>query len=105
MRKSKIIKWNDQEVTCKELTVEEISGLFNSMGAVCDLDLIFDGRVSTATVELSTGLKRKDLQPLTPSVLVPLWDAVEEVNPFFVKTLQHLAGLGRVALQQSGQTP
>ena len=95
MRKSKIIKWNEKDVVCKELTVEEISTLMASDAEPGALDLVFFDRSPAMAVTMSTGLTHKDLEGFPPSELETLWDAVEEVNPFFTKMLGQLAEKGR----------
>jgi hypothetical protein len=95
MKQSKIIQFNGQDVTVKELTVEEIDRIFNS-GAVPDiLDLVFPDSVPVIAVEAASGLNREVLHPFAPSMLAPLWEAVEAVNPFFVAALNRLSGLGK----------
>ena len=101
MRKSKIIKWNEQEVVVKELTIEQISSVLESDPEPTTIDLIFYDRIPAAAVMLSTGLTRESLQEeISPSEFDSLWSAVEEVNPFFVKALDHLAEIGG-ALEKS----
>ena len=99
MKKSKIITFEGQDVTCKELTVAEIDAYLNSPSqALHTLDMVFHDRLPLAVVTQSTGLKAEALQGLAPSALTVLWDAVEDVNPFFLATLKRLAGLGRAAM-------
>ena len=95
MRKSKIIKWNGQEITCKELTVEEVRNLMDHPPETTVLDALFMDRIPVAAIQLSTGISTDELWEMTPSALVPLWDAVEELNPFFVHMLKKLAEQGR----------
>ncbi len=95
MRKSKLIKWNEKEVVCKELTVEEISTLMASDAEPNDLDLVFFDRVPVQAVTLSCGLTAETLVKESPGELEKLWDAVEEVNPFFTRMLNQLAEKGR----------
>ena len=94
MRKSKIMKWNGKEVTCKELTVAEIDQLLSSAPPPNALDLVFGDRIPTAAVTMSTGLQAADLESESPSLLDELWSGVEEVNPFFVPMLDRLAKAG-----------
>jgi len=93
MRKSKIINWNGKDVTCKELTVSEISELMESDQEPTILDRVFYDRVPVIAVTIATGLAYEELQACSPSRLEELWGAVEEVNPFFVEMINRLAAL------------
>ncbi len=95
MRKSEIIKWNGKEVTCKELTAEDVRNLMDHPPETTVLDALFLDRIPVAAVRLSTGIETDEMWGMTPSALVPLWDAVEGLNPFFVQMLKHLAKHGR----------
>ncbi len=95
MRKSKIINWNNKEVVCKELVMAEIDELMDSDQAATMIDNVFFDRVPATAVTKSTGLSYEELNDCPPSQLAELWDAVEEVNPFFLKSLNHLAAAGR----------
>ena len=96
MRKSKAITWAGRDVTCTELTIEQISGVLESDAAPTTLDMVFHDRIPVEAVTLSTGLDVRELETAgSPSELDVLWKAVEEVNPFFVKALDHLAEIGR----------
>ncbi len=105
MKKSKVITFRGADVTAKELTIAEISEYLNSEStAVHTLDLVFHDRLPVAVVERSTGFKAEDLESLAPSTLLPLWEAVEEVNPFFLSTLKRLADLGREVTSRQTMT-
>jgi hypothetical protein len=105
MKKSKVITFNDEDITAKELTIAEINEYLNSEStAVHTLDLVFHDRLPVNVIERSTGLKAEDLEKLTPSTLLPLWEAVEEVNPFFLSTLKRLADLGREVTSRQTMT-
>ncbi len=94
MRKSKIITWNQQELTVKELTVSEIATVMASTVAPTGADLVFFDRLPVQVVTLATGLERSAIEAAAPSALDALWRAVEEVNPFFVRLLDRLADRG-----------
>jgi hypothetical protein len=96
MKKSKIIQFDGQEVTVKELTVEEIADCMDAVasGQVDTLDLLFDGRLPSEAVVRCAGIPRADLSKPAPSALEPLWQAVEETNPFFLKMLKRMAAPG-----------
>ncbi|MDY0261978.1 hypothetical protein [Syntrophotalea acetylenica] len=93
MKKSKIIQFDGQEVTVKELTVEQIADCMDAVceGKVDNLDLLFDGQLPSEAVVRSTGLERGALQTHSPSALELLWKAVEETNPFFLKMVRRMA--------------
>ncbi|BCL59969.1 hypothetical protein DGMP_06620 [Desulfomarina profundi] len=84
MRKSKIISFNEKEVTVKELTVAEVVSVIEDMGNYEPhvLDILMDFDIPVSVVLLSTGLEEKDLmEGVSPSGLIPLYEAVVEVNP------------------------
>ena len=86
MRRSKIIKMGDREVTLKELTVQEIADCMDAVagGAVDVLDLLMPGKLPSEAVIRSSGLERSELQAFAPSALDSLWEAAGETNPFFL---------------------
>jgi hypothetical protein len=100
MKKSKIIQFDGKDVTCKELTVEELGAIMESKAAPTALDLLFATRLPVAAVLASTGLTAEALQPHTPSALDALWTAVEEVNPFFLQMLQRMVAVGKLITGQ-----
>jgi len=87
MKRSKIIKLGDREVTLKELTVQEIADCMDAVagGAVDVLDLLMPGKLPSEAVVRSSGVERAELQGCAPSALEPLWEAAGEVNPFFLR--------------------
>lgn len=98
MKQSKIINWQGRDLCCKELTLEELKQVFTQSNAENFwLDLPFSDRLPAQAVLLSTGLSASDLEPLTPSTIDTLWQAVEEVNPFFLKAVQKYRELSRTA--------
>jgi hypothetical protein len=105
MKKSKIITFNGEDITAKELTIAEINEYLSSeSSSVHTLDIVFHDRLPVNVIERSTGLKAEDLEKLAPSSLLPLWDAVEDVNPFFLSTLKRLADLGREVTSRQTMT-
>lgn len=84
MRKSKIIEFKGKEITVKELTVAEVVGVIEDMSRYEPhvLDVLMDFDLPVSVVLLSSGLEEKELmEGVTPSGLVPLYEAVVEVNP------------------------
>jgi hypothetical protein len=96
MRNSKIIKIGTKEITVRELSVREIDGLFgeyrDSDYVPHTLDLLIDKPVTFKVVLLCIGQKEEELldEDITPSAIIPLYDAVIELNP-------SLAALGEKA--------
>lgn len=91
MRLTKNITFNGSDLTVKELTMAELAGVLDTLAATADpLDMVMDHRLPSEAVIISSGLKRAALHKLTPSLLNELWQAVEEVNPFFVNAVRRL---------------
>jgi len=96
MKLSKIISWQGSDLCCKELTLEELKQVIGTNSPQTFwLDLAFADRLPAQAVLLSTGLLAADLEPLPPSQLHELWQAVEDVNPFFLKAVQQYRDLSR----------
>ncbi len=94
MRKTKQIKFADEQITVKELTVQELADVLDTVASTADqLDLLFDGGLPSQAVVVSSGIERERLHAAPPSELQQLWQAVEEVNPFFLKAVQQMLGL------------
>ena len=98
MRQTKEIKFNGEQITIKELTVEELANILDTASETADnLDLLFDGGLPSEAVVKSSGVERKILHTLPPSEVHALWQAVEAVNPFFLKAVQLLLGSNQAA--------
>ena len=96
MRNTKNIKWQDNDITVQELTMQELAETLDGIASTADqLDLLFDTRLPSEAVVQSSGIEREKLHECTPSQLEQLWDAVEEVNPFFLAAVQRLTGRGQ----------
>jgi hypothetical protein len=110
MKKSKIIQFDGQEVTVKELTVEQIADCMDAVaaGKADSLDLLFDGRLPSEAVVRATGIERLELHKHSPSVLEQLWNAAEEVNPFFLGMVRRMLAaapnLSAAALKNSARS-
>ncbi len=99
MRQTKNIQWGEGDLTLQELTMQELATVLDNVAHDADqLDLIFDGRLPSQAVVLSSGLARDALHQLTPSRLDVLWSAAEAVNPFFHKAVQRIVQGGRKTL-------
>ena len=85
-------------IVVRQLTVRETAEFFDGVGEmrVTTADLLMNRTLPAAVVCLATGLTPDDLcGDVTPSELAVLWEAVEAENPFFLQTLERLAGLGQ----------
>jgi hypothetical protein len=78
MRKIKIIKLDEREVTVKELRVKDIKEVFNEKSKKTLLDHL----------PMVTDLATSDIEELAPSELSILWDAVKEVNADFLALME-----------------
>lgn len=93
MRKTKNFTWCDADMTVHELTMQELADTLDGIAETADyLDLLFDHRLPSEAVVRSSGVQRDTLHQCSPSQLALLWDAVEEVNPFFLVAVQRLGG-------------
>lgn len=107
MKRSKIIKMGDREVTLKELTVQEIADCMDAVaaGAADETDLLMIGRLPSEAVIRCAGLERAELRGRTPSELAPLWEAAGEVNPFFVTMMAEPPAVPGKASGTPSRTP
>ncbi len=97
MRKSKIIKFNGQELTVKELTVSQVKDVLRSLDTFepHTLDILMDQPVTASAVCMASGISVEDLEgDLAPSEIQELYDAVLEVNPTFAAMLGRLQKIG-----------
>lgn len=78
MRKTKVVKIDDREITVKELRVKDIRQLIEKAD---ELDKGFEQM--EGMLPLATDLSLKKLEDLAPSELTILWDAFKEVNAVF----------------------
>lgn len=93
MRNTKNIQWQDKDITVQELTMQELAETLDNIATTADiLDLLFDARLPSEAVVKSSGIARANLHKCTPSELKRLWDAAEEVNPFFLAAVRRLTG-------------
>ncbi|KJS02239.1 MAG: hypothetical protein VR65_06235 [Desulfobulbaceae bacterium BRH_c16a] len=105
MRKQKVIKIGDQEITVNELTsaqIDELLSTFNGDRAVHPTELLLDSVIPVEAVTLSTGIAGAKLGGKecenTPTELDEIWKAVAEVNDFLSRLLERLAKQGHALL-------
>ena len=85
MRKIKMIKIDDKEITVRELTVRQVWGLFQDGGEMTS-------RMDSLLEMSCSGLSRDDAMDLAPSEVMLVWDIFKEVNADFLE-LAKAAGL------------
>jgi len=90
MRKSKMIKIDDKEITVKELTVRQVWGLASQEDGVTMIS-----RMDSMMEMTCQGLSREAAMDMAPSELMQVWEAVKEVNADFL-ALAKAAGLGEL---------
>lgn len=78
MRKTKVVKIDDREITVKELRVKDIRQLIEKAE---ELDKGFEQMEDM--LPLATDLSLSKLEDMAPSELTILWDAFKEVNAVF----------------------
>lgn len=94
MRKSKVIKIDDREITVKELTVSQVSALMEGSAEKTTAttgELLVGSPIPIEAVSLATGLSVDELNgEMTPSELAEIWEAVAEVNDFLSSMMKRL---------------
>ena len=93
MRKSKIIKIDDKEITVKELRVKDILSVFDMAWQEG-----FDGwseQIQTFLPKITAGISIEDLKKMAPSEIKQIVDAAKEVNNDFLAVARTL-GLGKL---------
>ena len=101
MRKEKTFKIGDKKCTARELTVEQIAQITDSLGKdteISDIDMLFPDRLPSSALTMSLDMTLDELAEYAPSEIEIMIDAAEEVNPHFAGLLTRLADLGRAAL-------
>lgn len=104
MRKRRVVKIDDREITVKELTVLEILDIFDEAGGSAGgeqgpADQIGDLKDLVAKhMSKATDAKLEDFQTMAPSEIKEIVDAFREVNAVFFDTAQRL-GLGDLMTQ------
>jgi len=93
MRKSKIIKIDDKEITVKELRVKDILSVFDMAGQKGIDD--WSKQIETFLPKITTGISIEDLKKMAPSEIKQIVDAVKEVNNDFLAVARTL-GLGKL---------
>lgn len=82
MRKTKLIKIDDLEITVKELRVKDIRQILDDLSEVSGVD------DAIALLPLITDLPIEKFDDMAPSELNQVLDAAKEVNSFFLTTLE-----------------
>ena len=93
MRKHKTLKIDDNEITVKELRVDQILEIWESVGAGNDLDT-FKGYIEKHMGKV-TDVTLDDLRKMAPSEIKQIFEAFKEVNQDFFDLAQTL-GLGKI---------
>ncbi|SDU38279.1 phage tail assembly protein [Desulfobacula phenolica] len=81
MRKTKSIKIDDLEITVKELRVKDIRQIMDNMSDFSGMDQALE------LLPLVTDLTAEKLDDMAPSEINQIWEAVREVNAFFLNLL------------------
>lgn len=111
MRKSKVIKIDDREITVNELTVAQVTALMEGAGkktSATTAELLMPNPIPIEAVSVSTGISVDDLNgTMTPSELAMVWEAVAEVNDFLSQMMQRLQVVAEtlMAPKASGELP
>lgn len=103
MRKSKIVKIDDLEVTLKELRVRDIYELFSEDEDVTMMDRCDD------LLSRCSNLRREQILDMTPTDVQTLWEGFREVNAAFLDMaaqvgLDDLPGILKSSLQEQFAT-
>ena len=94
MRKTKVIKIDDREITVRELRVKDIHSIVQTADRL-------EGDTLKAIEEylpMATDLTIADLEEMAPSELKLIWEAFKEVNADFL-ALAEAVGLGKAILE------
>lgn len=95
MRKTKNITWRDKDITVKELTMQELIDILDEPPASDELSIVtglgIESDLPLEAVIDSAGVTKDELCACTPSQVEALWQAVEEVNPFFLRAAKRLS--------------
>jgi len=106
MRKSKVIKIDDREVTIKELTVRQVDECIESLRPErkpLAIELLLDPVIPAEIVVMSTDFSMDQLAgDMSPSELKEIWDAVAEVNDFLSAMLARMAAAGGIHSAETG---
>lgn len=103
MRKSKVIKIDDREITVKELTVTEVTALLDGTEkktTATTAELLIGSPIPIEAVSVATGISVDELNgEMAPSELAEIWEAVAEVNVFLSETLKRLQVVAEALLK------
>lgn len=90
MRKTKIIKIDNKEITIKELRVKDIRTVLEIAENAEEDDFL---KQAETLLPLVTDIKRDDIEEMAPSEIKILWEAFREVNADFLSVIGRL-GIG-----------
>ncbi|MBU1567435.1 MAG: hypothetical protein KJ630_17650 [Proteobacteria bacterium] len=94
MRNKKAININGQDITVRELTMEEVDELLAAVKETRVLypaEVMLDPEIPQEAVMMATGMTADQLTgDITPSELAEIWGAVAEVNGFLSKLMARL---------------
>jgi hypothetical protein len=82
MRKTKLIKIDDLEITVKELRVKDIRQIMNSLSDINDIQNAIE------LLPMVTDLPTEKIEEMAPSELNQVYDAAKEVNAFFLSLME-----------------
>jgi hypothetical protein len=96
---TKTIELRGQEVTARELTTLEVRNWLSSQRDAAEFDVVdnflfAEEGVSTADLRLMSDVSAELLDSLTPSEILPLAQAIKEVNPNFFEMRRRLIAIG-----------
>ena len=92
------ITFMGRAVVVRQLTAKETAEFFDTIGDIKPniADILMNRVLPCSVVCTATGLTTEDLTgDVCPSDLLELWEAVEQVNPFFLQALERLSALGQ----------
>ena len=99
MHKTKKITFNNREITVHEVTVAQVEAWEKALFAGDELDIHILDKIMDKPLPVSglrfcvPELTDEDLK-IAPSEIIKIYDAVEEVNPFFLQYVGKMAKLG-----------
>jgi hypothetical protein len=86
MRKTKIVKIDNKEITVRELRVKDIRQVLD-LSDNAATDIMKDAET---LLPLATDISLAELEEMAPSEIKVLWDAFKEVNADFLALIERL---------------
>ena len=90
MRKTKVIKIDDQEITVKELRVKDIRQIITGISKIEDESDNFLFEEIKTFIPLLTDLDIEKIEELAPSELTTIMETIKEVNEDFFLILKKI---------------